>query len=176
MFSSALLKAQDFTAGDIITLHVNDFSLIETNHAPVALNLTTNTAGSAVSSVSNSDMFVKISSLVPGGTNREVTARISAGTIPSGTTLTMKAAPCTTTNSGGRLGYPIAAPITLSNFDQLLIYEIGSCYTGTGYNDGYQLTYNWGPTDPVNGYHLLEASTNPTPITIVLTITAHDGN
>lgn len=168
--------AQSFTAGDIITLQVQDFALIETNHAPVSLTLSTSVAGMPVSAVSNSDMFVKISSLVPGGTNREITARISTGSVPTGTTLTMVASPCTLINSGGRLGTVVSTPIVLGIVDQNLVTGIGSCYTGTGYNDGYQLTYNWSPTNLTTDYHLLSASSSPVTLTIVLTITAHDGN
>ncbi|HBB92201.1 MAG TPA: hypothetical protein DC042_10905 [Bacteroidales bacterium] len=168
--------AQSFTAGDIITLQVQDFALIETNHAPVSLTLSTSVAGMPVSAVSNSDMFVKISSLVPGGTNREITARISSGSVPTGTTLTMVASPCTLINSGGRLGTVVSTPIVLGIADQFLVTGIGSCYTGTGYNDGFRLTYNWSPTNLTTDYHLLSASSSPVSLTIVLTITAHDGN
>lgn len=165
---------QDWTAGDNVTLEVQDFSLIETNYAPVSLSLTTSTAGAAVAPVSNSDLFVKISSIVPGGTNREITARISNGYVPAGTNLTLASAPCTTTNSGGILGTPVASPITLSVIDQDLVTGIQTCYTGTGYNDGYQMTFTWGPDSPETNYSLIESST--TNITVVFTITAHDGN
>ncbi len=168
--------AQSFTAGDIITLQVQDFALIETNHAPVSLTLSTSVAGMPVSAVSNSNMFVKISSLVPGGTNREITARISSGSIPTGTTLTLVASSCTLINSGGRLGTVVSTPIVLGIVDQNLVTGIGSCYTGTGYNDGYKLTYNWSPTNLTTAYQLLSASSSPVSLTIVLTITAHDGN
>ncbi|MFC2097763.1 hypothetical protein ACFLSI_05455 [Bacteroidota bacterium] len=121
-------------------------------------------------------MFVKISSIVPGNTNREITARIAAGTVPLGTNLSLISAESTTTNSGGRLGIPVTTPIILSDVDQVLVSEIGSCYTGTGYNDGYQLTFTWGPDGPEVNYHMIEATEEPVTITIVFTITAHDGN
>ncbi len=165
---------QDWTAGDNVTLTVQDFCLIETNYAPVALTLITSTAGAAAASTSNSDLFVKISSIVPGGTNREITARISSGSVPTGTALTLVSAPCTTTNSGGILGTPVATPITLSAIDQDLVIGIATCYTGTGYNDGYQMTYTWGPDSPSTNYGLIESNTYN--IIVVFTITAHDGN
>lgn len=168
--------AQTFTAGDMITLQVNDYSLIETNHAPISLVLGSSTPGAPINSASNSDMFLRLSSLVPGGTDREVTTRISSGSIPSGTTLTVLAAPCTITNSGGALGQVNPNPITLTSTDQLLVSFIGSCYTGTGNNDGYQLTFDWAPTNLGADYQYIEATTTPVNITIVFTITAHDGN
>ena len=168
--------AQSYTAGDIITLHVRDFSLIDTNHAPVSLTLSASVAGTPVQPVSNSDMYVKISSIVPGGTHREITARVGSGAVPLGTKLSVVAAPCTTANSGGSLGTVNSIPIILSSIDQEIITLIASCYTGTGYNDGYRLTYTWGPISPATNYHLIKATSTPTTITIVLTITAHDGN
>lgn len=178
LFSSFcnVTMAQSFTAGDIITLQVNDYSLIETNHAPVVLTMSGSVAGAPVSSASNSDMFLKLSSLVPGGTAREVTARISSGSVPQGTSLSVVAAPCTLTNSGGNLGNVVITPINLSSIDQNLIIGIGSCYTGTGYNDGYKLTYKWSPTNLPASYGLIQSTTSPVNITVVYTITAHNGN
>lgn len=175
MFSN-FIWAQDFTAGDMITLQVNDYSLIESNHAPISLTLGGSVAGAPVSAVSNSDMFLHLSSLVPGGTNREVTVRISAGSVPAGTNLTLISAPCTIANSGGRLGIPLSTPLELSAIDQNLITGIGSCYTGTAYNDGFQLTYTWSPTSLAADYGLIESTSSPVNITVVFTITAHDGN
>jgi len=167
---------QSFTAGDIITLQVQDFSLIDTNHAPVNMTLRTTVAGTPVASVSNSDMFVKISSIVPGGTKRSISARITSGVVPAGTRLTLVAAPCTTTNSGGNRGTVVATPIILNTTDQNIVNLIGSCYTGTGYNDGYRLTYTWFPYNPATDYQLLQATTSPVSLTVVLTISAHSGN
>jgi hypothetical protein len=168
--------AQSYTAGDLITLHVQDFSLIDTNHAPVNLKLSTSVAGTPVQSVSNSDMYVKISSVVPGGTHRSITARIASGVVPPGTRLSLVAAPSTTANSGGSLGTVVSTPLILSTTDQKLVDLIASCYTGTGYNDGYQLTYTWYPYLPATNYNLLQATSTPKTITIVLTISAHSGN
>lgn len=174
--STDLTRAQSYTAGEYISLNVQDFCLIATNNAPVNLNLTTSVAGAPVSSVSNSNMFVKVSSTVPGGTHREITARITNGTVPAGTKLTLVAAPCTTLNSGGKLGTPMSTPIVLNSIDQILVDYIGSCYTGTGYNDGYKLTYTWSLNTPVTSYETLQATTTPTALTVVLTITAHNSN
>ncbi|MFK5969355.1 MAG: hypothetical protein QM487_04440 [Candidatus Marithrix sp.] len=166
--------AQVWTAGDEITLNVSAYALIATNSAPVTLNMISTVAGEAVGDVSNSDLFVKISSITPGGTDREITARISSGSIPAGTVLTLVSAPCTTTNSGGDLGTALTTPITLSNIDQTLVVYISTCYTGTGYNDGYQMTFNWAPIDLTTNYSLISSATYN--ITVVFTLSAHDGN
>lgn len=169
-------NAQTIIAGDQITLHVNDYCLIDTNHAPVSLVLHSSLAGTSVTPVSNSAMFVKISSIVPGNTKRSITARISSGTVPQGTQLSLVADPCTTSNSGGNLGTVVATPIILSSTDQDIVNSIKSCYTGIGYNDGYRLTYTWYPYSPKTNYQLLQATAIPTTLTVVLTISAHSGN
>ena len=174
IFPGTVIFAQVWTAGDNITLHVSEFALIDSNHAPVSLTLATSTAGAPVSSVSNSDFYIKVSSITPGATDRELTARISNGSVPAGTTLTLVSAPCTTANSGGELGTPVSSPITLSSVDQYLVHYIGTCYTGTGYNDGYQMTFNWIPDVSAGNYGSIESITAN--ITVVFTLTAHDGN
>lgn len=173
---SGRIVAQSYTAGDQITLNVSDFCLIDTNHAPVAMTLSASVAGTPVGSVSNSDMYVKVSSIVPGGTNRKITARMSGGIITSGTRLTLHAALSTNLNGAGRQGVVVITPIVLSTIDQDMVTGVGSCYTGTGYTDGYRLTYVWAPYLPATNYQLLSATATPTVITIVLTISAHDGN
>jgi len=165
--------SQAWTAGDNVTLHIPFFCLIETNYAPVVLTFATPAAGAPITSVLNSDLFVKVSSIVPGTTHREITARISSGSVPAGTVLTLVSAPCTTTNSGGGLGTPGATPIILSAVDQELVDLITTCYTGTGYNDGYQMTFTWEPDNPANYSQIESINTN---IIVVFTITAHDSN
>ena len=166
--------AQDYTAGDQITLHVYDFCLIDTNHAPVSLTLSTAVAGTLVQPVTNSDMYVKISSIVFWNMRRRITVRLASGAIPQGTRLTLVSAPCTT--GGGRRGTPVSTPIILNTTDQNLVTGIGSCYTGTGYNDGYRLTYTWGPYNPATDYDLIQATPDPITLTIVLTITDQSWN
>jgi hypothetical protein len=174
LFSGKTL-AQSYTAGEQVTLSVSSFSLIATNNAPVNLTLTSTMAGAPITSVSNSDMYVKVSSIVPGGTHRELTARIASGTVPVGTKLTLVSAPCTTTNSGGVLGTAFTTPILLDAVDKELVDMIATCYTGTGYNDGYRLTYTWS-RDPAVNYGLISSTASPVALTVVLTITAHDSN
>ncbi|MDP4276703.1 MAG: hypothetical protein Q8914_03620 [Bacteroidota bacterium] len=171
------LSAQtvSYTAGDQITLQVQDYSLIDTNHAPVSLTLSTSVAGAPITSVSNADMYVKVSSIVPGGTDREISARLSSGTVPAGTKLTLVAAPCTTANSGGVRGTPVATPIVLTTTDQFIVTGIASCYTGIGYNDGYRLTFTWS-RDTSTDYSLIHSSSTQSTVTLILTLTAHDGN
>ena len=112
---------------------------------------------------------------MPGGTHREITARIASGTVPVGTRLTLVSANSTTTNSGGVLGTAFTTPILLDGVDKELVDMIGTCYTGTGYNDGYRLTYTW-MRDTAVAYGLISSSASPVALTVMQTITAHDSN
>ena len=160
-------------AGEEITLNVNDYSLIETNYAPVALSFATPLPGAPIATVSNSDLFVKLSSVTPGNTHRKMTVQITSGIVPEGTILKCISAECTTKNSGGELGLPVSTPIVLSEVDKDLVNQIGTCYTGTGDDDGYQINFTWEPDDPSN-YHQITATSKV--ITVVFTLSAHDGN
>lgn len=166
-----LIKAngQTWVAGQNVTLNVPDYALIATNNAAVSMNLTTSTAGSEVASATNSNLYVKISSRVPNNTKRTITARISNGTVPANTTLTLQSASCTTTHSGGSLGFPFFWPVTLGSSDQLLVWNIGTCYTGTGSTDGYRMTFNWSVANSNNYQQLASGTSN---ITVVFTLTA----
>ncbi len=169
--SSKVVLAQQTTAGDPIELQLPEVALIDTDHAPITLTLTTSNAGESIaSSDSNSDMYVKVTSLVPAGTNRDISAKIT-GTVPTGTKLTLSSAAATAANSAGTLGSPVGSAITLSSSDQNIVTGIGSCYTGTGSTDGYQLTYTWALDNPSVNFGNLEANASTT-ITVYLTITA----
>lgn len=174
---SALLLLPAFlysqVAGEEITLQINDYCLIETNYAPVELNFATPAAGAPLQSVSNSDLYVHLSSVVPGGTHRKMSVQMTSGSVPAGTTLKCVSAESTTTNSGGELGIPVTPAITLSSVDQDIVRQIGTCYTGTGYSDGYQITFTWIP-DGSATYHQITSATNT--VTVVFTISPHDGN
>ena len=163
------------SAGAEITVNIPGNCLIDSNGAPVNLTLPTTTAGAPLSTVSNSDMYIRLSSVNPGGTYRIVTARISGGTIPAGTRLTLGAALSTNSNGAGNFGR-VLSPIVLNSIDQVLVRGIGSCYTGTGYTDGYRLTYTWGPNGLSTDYRLINATGAPSTLTIMLTISAPDGN
>lgn len=163
------------TAGAQITVSVPGNCLIATNNAPVNLTLSASVAGAAVAAVSNSDMYVKVSSITPGGTYRKITAYITGGTVPPGTRLTLVAALSTNANGAGDCG-TVSPPIILNAIDQTFVHGIGSYYTGTGLTDGYRLTYTWGPYSPATDYHLIQATEVPTTLTIMLTISASDGN
>lgn len=163
------------SAGAQITVNIPGNCLIDTNGAPVNMTLPTTVAGAPLPTVSNSDMYIRLSAVNPGGTYRLVTARISGGAVPAGTRLTLGAALSTNSNGAGNIGR-VLPPIVLNSTDQVIVRGIGSCYTGTGFTDGYRLTYTWGPYGPLTDYGLINATVVPSTLTIMLTISAPDGN
>ena len=158
------------SASDQFTIVINDKCLLSTNTSPspVSMTLSTSVAGSPVSPVSNSNMYMKVTSIVPTGSTRKISAIITNGVVPTGTILKLISAPCTSINSQGSLGSVISTPITLNNTsNQTIVDGIGSCYTGTSTTDGYQLTFTWQP-DGTN-YYLINATTEATAVTLTFT-------
>lgn len=163
------------STNDQITIVVNDKCMLSTNTSPspVSMTLSTSVAGSPVSPVSNSNMYMKVTSIVPTGSTRKITAIISNGTVPAGTILKLVSAPCTTSYSQGALGSVVSTPVTLNKTSgQTIIDGIGSCYTGTSTTDGYNLTYTWQPDD--TNYYLINATSGATAVSITLTITSNN--
>ncbi|MDO9512425.1 MAG: hypothetical protein Q7J34_11750 [Bacteroidales bacterium] len=92
-------------------------------------------------SVLDATLWLNVTSIVGTAQTRKVTAEISAGTVPEGTTLAVEAA----ANAGfgeGTFGAPLGQ-ITLSSTAGDLISGIGSCYTENGGSKGYNITYVW---------------------------------
>lgn len=164
-------QAQVSTAGDNIGLTVASLALIGTNAPTISMSFQPlASAGAKLASVSNSNLFIKVSSLVPTGTVRKITVRLLTGTIPAGTQLTIQPVASTTANSGGALGTVSLTPVAISSVDQNLITSIGSCYTGTASSDGYNMIFNWSIVNPTTTYgQIVSKSSNPV---IVFTVTA----
>lgn len=91
-------------------------------------------------SVANSSLWLNVTSIVPSGKTRKVTASVSDN-VPTGTTLKVTAASYTGTGEG-TFGTP-GAQISLATTAANIITGIGSCYTGNGASNGYNLTYLW---------------------------------
>ncbi|MCX6256692.1 MAG: hypothetical protein NTW49_02130 [Bacteroidia bacterium] len=178
-FMTGVLQAQiipdQITAGDALVLNIPQVSLISTNNAPVSMTLTTSTAGSSITvSATNDNLWVKVTSVVPSGSHRDIKAKI-VGAVPRGTKLTLQPLPATRTNSGGNLGTPVSSPVVLSAVDQNIISDIRSCYTGTGPNDGYQMVYTWSLVNPSVNFGLIEANEGIV-VTVYLTLTQASGD
>ncbi|HET9571271.1 MAG TPA: hypothetical protein VFP20_07695 [Bacteroidales bacterium] len=143
-------------ASTTYTVNISDLSLIRIYPIrSISLHLYALEAGKAPTSTSTSSTNIQLTSISPLNQTRRVTAAISSGVVPPGTLLKLATYNCT---SGlGALGS--ASPtITLNGSNQTIINNIGSCYTGSGIGNGYNLDYLW-EVDPVN-IHLLKSVAN----------------
>ena len=144
-----------------------------TNGTNVALNPSVPTeAGLALSfPVTDASIWLNYSSIVGSNTEttRNVTAQITSGVVPAGTSL--KIAVATYSGNGdGLMGTP-TPPIALSNEAQNVITGIGSSYTGNGVNKGHNLQYTLDLLPSAGAYGLLDFDFNET---LVITYTLTD--
>lgn len=152
LFVTCNTIAQTVIVGEPVTSKYWWYSIayIDSNHPVISLSLDTPSAGTPVQSTPNSDVFLKISVYEftwYGNYRGYISASISGGSLPPGTMLTAVSAPCTVTNSGGILGTPVTPPVSLTTSNQRIVNNIGTCYTGSGDTDGYQITFELKPSN-----------------------------
>jgi len=146
------------------TLSVSEVALID-GTGTVTMNLNAATAGNAVA-VADEIGYVKVSSVVASGQTRTITAEIT--NLPAGSALTIATAVPVNANFGGAVGTgSTAKAITNTGGAIILATAIGSCYTGTGATDGYQLTYSWTPVQA--DYADFVATSTSVPVTLTIT-------
>ncbi len=133
------------------------------NSSTVSLDFTSPyNPGSKMSNVSDNSKWLNYTILVtPPEPTFSISVEISSGTALDGLELRVEADHYTGL-SGGQPGTP-TGQIILTNEPQVLINNIGTCYTGAGINVGHRLTYSL----IITNYSLLRASS----LTINLTYT-----
>lgn len=128
-------------------------------------------AGLAVdfSNAKDSSVWMNYSSIVGSKTeaSREVSAKISNGSVPSGMLLKVTAAK--DAGAGDGTVGASAGQITLDNKDQTVVSKIGSCYTGDGANKGHNMYYSL-ELDPKSGSYSKIDFDEATTLTILYTI------
>lgn len=164
-------QAQENEATHDITLGLPEVALLATTSSGINLNLSAAAvAGVAIEqSASDSSAYVQFSSVISEGSPRTLSARYT-GTMPGGTTLTLKPlAP--NANAMGTTGTLVGTDVTLTTTDAIIITDIGSCYSGTAADDGYRMKYTWGLDNPAANYSDIRA-TSSVNLTVTLTLTA----
>jgi hypothetical protein len=143
------------------------------NGTTVALNPSVPTeAGLALSfPVTDASIWLNYSSIIGSNTesSRNVTAQITSGVVPAGTSLKIAVA-SDSGNGDGLTGAP-SSPIVLTNVAQNVITGIGSAYTGNGVNKGHNLQYTLDLLPSAGAYALLDFDFNET---LVITYTLTD--
>ena len=109
------------------------------------------------SAQTNNDLWINYSS-IKHGTNdptRDITAKISSGTVPAGMDLIVTAG-ADASNGDGTMGSSTGA-VTLTGSDQDVITGIGSAYTANGVSNGHNLTYSLSVNVAAGSYAQLDA-------------------
>jgi len=156
-------------ATNTISLDVREVALLKSNSTFISLSLLHRDAGMSIeASKSDSTARLLISSVVTTST-RSVSARITFGSVPTGTNLLLSAINPNShfVGSFGNMG----SPILLDATDKPIVSGIGTCYSGTGSDDGYILRYTFALDPNPLLYGSLRATTNAQ-ITVTLTLTA----
>lgn len=111
--------------------------------------------------------WLNYSSIVKEGTSNYITVNINYGSLPSDVELYLQIGPDVGAG-GGNTGSP-ANFITLSYYPQIIISNIGSCFTGVGVRKGHQLRYIWKNS---KGYDYELKYENGEQISVIYTITS----
>lgn len=158
------------SATTTVILGVSEASLIKTSEGVINLQLKQQEAGMSIeSSVSDSTARLLISSVISTSQNRTLSAKITAGTVPTGTHLELSAL-LPNANFAGDPG-TLMSPTALDGTDKPIISDIATCYSGTSATDGYLLKFTYSlDLNPVT-YGALRATLG-TQVVVTFTLTA----
>ncbi|MGR3812147.1 hypothetical protein [Jiulongibacter sp. NS-SX5] len=168
-----IANAQDTNSDNHqITVVVPNIALLDIEPGTAATRNFTSTfsqpipleAGEKISDADdNDDLWINYSSILPTAvTSRRVDVKASA--LPEGVTIKVKASAAAAGGAGTKGSS--AGEVTLSTTDQEVISGIGSAYTGTGVNNGHQLTYSFEALD--TDYEDLRAKNTTVTVTYTL--------
>lgn len=158
------------TANATVVLGVTEVSLIKASTAIINLQLKQRDAGESIETfASDSTARLLISSVISTSNPRTLTAKISSGTVPSGTLLELMAMQ----PNPNFVGVPgnFTSQIALDGTDKPFVTNIETCFSGTGLSDGYPLKFNYTLNANPATYGAIRA-TSGTQIVITFTLTA----
>lgn len=157
-------------ASNTISLGMPEVLLLKSNTPLINLTLSPQEAGQAVEqSKSDSTARILISSVVTGNQTRNLSASVTGGAVPAGTFLRVIALTPNSSFIGTRGS--LDAEVELDASAKNIITGIGTCYSGTGADDGYILKYTFGVLTAAGSYGLIRASSG-TEVTVTLTLSA----
>lgn len=155
------LSAQENVGSHKINLQIPEVALINV-YSNSAISLGNNTVIEAGKPLNfegtNNSVWINYSSVVGSQTqpSRDITIRISEGTIPAGVKLYVKVAEDRGAGSG-KMGKPMSTTQELTKNPLTIITDIGSAYTGAGANKGNNVQYSLKLSDEPNAYANLDS-------------------
>ncbi len=154
------LGAQENHDSHKISLKIPEVALINV-YSNSAISLGNNTVIEAGQPLNiedtNNSVWINYSSIVGSQTqpSRDISIRISEGTIPDGVKLYVKVAKDMGAGAG-KMGKPIGIAQELTANPLTIITDIGSAYTGVGENKGNNVQYTLKLSDEPNAYANLD--------------------
>jgi hypothetical protein len=169
-FVNVDVKGQDTNvATNTLSLGIPEVALLKSSSGIINLTLTQREAGLPIeTSKADSTARLRISSVITSSP-RTLSAKITSGTVPTGTTLKLQVRQPNVSFVGtsGTMG----AEVVLDNTDRPLVTGIGTCYSGTAASDGFPLKFTYSlDTNPAT-YGQLRATAG-VQIVVTLTLTA----
>ena len=154
------LSAQDNQDSHKVNVKIPEVALISV-YSNSAVSLGNNTVVEAGQPLNieetNNSVWINYSSIVGSQTQpgRDITIRISEGTIPDGVKLYVKVAKDMGAGAG-KMGKPVSTAQELTANPLTIITDIGSSYTGAGANKGNNVEYTLKLSDEPNAYANLD--------------------
>ena len=156
-------------ASTTLTLGVSEVALLKTSAGVINLTLAHQDVGMPVEpSKSDSTARLLISSVITSET-RTLSAKITSGNVPAGSHLALVALQ-PNANFVGNSG-TLGSQMTLDATDRPIVAGIGTCYSGTGSDDGFPLKFTFALDLESGSYGALRATTG-VQIVVTLTLTA----
>lgn len=154
------LGAQERHGGHKINLKIPEVALINV-YSNSAISFGNNSVVEAGQTINmeetNNSVWINYSSIVGSQTqpSRDISIRISEGTIPKGVKLYVKVDKDMGVGAG-TMGKPISTAQELTANPLTIITDIGSAYTGAGANKGNNVQYTLKLSDEPNAYAKLD--------------------
>jgi hypothetical protein len=124
------------------SINVSDISLMRINPSTtINLNLLSTQAGSSTGDNVDNSSYLQLTSIPPNSITRRIMATISSGSIPAGTKLTLYA--IKKSGTIGTCGTAQSEKTLSSSSNETIIDAIGSGYTGSLAEQGFQLFYTY---------------------------------
>lgn len=122
-------------------------SISITNINPIYMDLTpTFNAGLPKKIITDDSQWLNYTTLVhPADPTISITVELASGSIPEGLELQIEATSILGI-SKGKPGIP-TGKITVTHIPRVLLDNIGTCYTGSGRNEGHRITFSFVITD-----------------------------
>lgn len=151
-----------------VTVSIPAFALIDFvgNDNHITFN-TPNQVEQIITPSTLNKTWLNYSSIIESGSTNYITVHISSGNLPAESSINLQISEDGGVGAG-KMGIA-SAQITLTEYPQNIITDIGSCYTGRGIEKGHQLTYLWKNIDDFSNSIY---SKNEYEITVTYTITS----